>query len=205
MAEASLDFPTVVFTCLGALCIVLWLLSFVGVVEVDGGDDAADGLFDDALEPLGIADVPLLVLVSIVAIVGWVVSVLAQLYLLESLTGLAFAAAGVGVGLVGLAASVGVTRAVAPAISRALRPTLAAGAQELVGRVAEVRSHTVTSTSGYADTTWPDGRGERVNVRTSDHGEISAGALHSGDRVLLVAWDAADDTYLVARLPADLL
>jgi hypothetical protein len=202
--EASLELPTLVFTGLGALCAVLWVLTLVGVVDVGGGEEAADGLLDDALEPLGLADVPMLVLLSIVTIVGWVVSVVAQLYLLESATGLALAGGAIGVGVVSLVASLGASKAVAPALSRALRPTLAAGAQELVGRIAEIRSHTVTETSGYADTTWPDGRGERVNVRTSHHGEIGPDILRSGDRVLLIAWDEASNSYIVAPIPADL-
>jgi hypothetical protein len=176
----------------------------VGIVDVDGGEDAVDGVADSVLEPLGLSEIPVLVLASILAIGGWVVSVLGQLYLLESVTGAALAVLAIGVGVVAAAASLGVSKLAAPALARAFTPTYAAGGRDLVGRVAEIRSLSVSDRTGYADTTWPDGRAERVDVRISEHGDIGPGELSNGDRVLLVSWNAAENTYFVAHVPAEL-
>jgi hypothetical protein len=202
--EASLKLPTLVFTCMGAVCALLWLASFVGIVDVEGGEDAADDFADGALEPLGLAEVPILVLASILALVGWVVCVLAQLFLLDSVDGGALVAFAVGVGVVGALASIGLSVLVAPTLSKVFTPTYAAGGGDLVGRIAEIRSVSVSERAGYADTTWPDGRGERVDVRISEHGDVGAGELASGDRVLLVSWDATENIYIVAQLPEGL-
>jgi len=202
--EASFELPTLVFTCLGAVCALLWLASLVGIVDVDGGEDAVDGVADSVLEPLGLAEVPVLVLASIVAVGGWVVSVLAQLYLLESVTGGALAGLALGVGVVAAAVSIGASKLAAPALSKVFTPAYAAGGRDLVGRTAEVRSLSVTDRAGYADTTWPDGRAERVDVRVSEHGDVGPGELRDGDRVLLISWNSSDNTYLVAHVPAEL-
>lgn len=74
--RSSFDFPTVVFTAGLGIAAVLWLVTLVGVGD---SDDLGDGLLDG----FGLADVPLNLVVSIVAIAGWAISVLAQLFLLD--------------------------------------------------------------------------------------------------------------------------
>jgi hypothetical protein len=201
---ASVKLPTVIFTALAAVLALFWLLSIVGVVDIGGGEEVADGLLDGALEPLGLADVPVIVVGSIIAVVGWFISVLAQIYLLDDSDGWALATFAVVVGAVAAAVSLGIAALAAPKLSRVFSADEAPSSRALVGRVAEVRSVTVTATSGYADTTWPDGRSERIDIRISQHGDIGEGALRTGDRVVIVSWDADQNVYLVAELPEEL-
>jgi hypothetical protein len=201
--DASLRFPTVVFTVLFAIVILMWVFALSGILDVTGAD-AGEGLFEGALEPFGLDDVPITVVLSILAVLGWFVSVLAQIHLLGNISGTALVVAsvlvGVGAGGVGL----GLAVVAAPVLGRVFETAEAPSGRELVGRTAEIRSATVTTTSGYADAIWPDGPVSRVEVRVSRHGDVSAGDLHSGDLVLLVDWDEPNNAYTVSRFPADL-
>lgn len=192
-----------VFTVLFAIVIVLWMLALSGILDVTGAE-AGDGFLDGVLEPFGLSEVPVTVVLSILAVLGWFVSVLAQIHLLDSISGTALVLGsilvGVGAGGVGL----GLAVVAAPVLGRVFETAEAPSARELVGRTAEVRSATVTTTTGYADAVWPDGPVSRVEVRVSRHGDVAAGDLQAGDLVLLIDWDEPNNAYTVSRLPVDL-
>lgn len=192
-----------IFTVLFAVVIVLWMLALTGVLDVTGAE-SSDGFLDGALEPFGLSDVPVTVVVSILAVLGWFVSVLAQIHLLSGISGTVLVVAsvlvGVGAGGVGL----GLAVVAAPVLGRVFETAEAPSGRDLVGRTAEIRSTSVSTTSGYADAHWGDGPVSRVEVRVSRHGDVADGELQSGDTVVLVDWDEPNNTYTVARLPADL-
>lgn len=201
--EASFRFPTVVFTVLLAIVVGLWILSLVGVFDLAGAE-SGEGLLEGALEPIGLDDVPITVVLSFLAIAGWFVSVLAQIHLLGTLSGTALGLASVGVGIGAAGIGVGLAMVTGPPLARIFATAEAPSGRELVGRTAEVRSSTVTTTTGYADATWADGPVSRIEIRVSPHGDVAADDLRSGDIVMLVDWDEPNNTYTVARLPADL-
>ena len=167
--SASIEFPTLVFTVLLAITACLWLLSLVGAIDVE--IDAADGLLDDALEPLELSDVPATVLLTVFSLTGWFVSVLTSIFLLGAPHEDGGPAVNVA-GAIGLGLGAGVVALVfvawlSPRLALVFVTTTAPSKRELLGRIAEVRSATVTETSGRGEATWPDGTVSTVDLRTA--------------------------------------
>lgn len=79
------SFPTVIYTVLLALCALYWIVAVLGLVDIELLDIDMDGDIDatDSIEAqtgiagliykLGLNGVPLTLVVSIIAIVGWLV------------------------------------------------------------------------------------------------------------------------------------
>ena len=79
------SFPTALFTILLGVCVLYWLCAVLGVVDIDILDvDVPDGDFGDAasdtsninalaglLLKLGLNGVPLTIIISIIAVIGW--------------------------------------------------------------------------------------------------------------------------------------
>ncbi|BAN01842.1 hypothetical protein [Ilumatobacter coccineus] len=200
--RASVELPTIVFTALLAICAAMWLLSLVGVLDIEA--DAADGLLDDALEPLHLSEVPTTILLTSVGLAGWFASVLASVFLLDSRSGTALAILSVVVGIGAAVFALGVTIWIAPKLGRIFVTQTAPSKRDLLGRIAEVRSATVTESSGRGEATWPDGTVSTVDIRTTTGAGLAAGELKRGDRALLVDWVEATDDFIVDRVPAEL-
>lgn len=201
--SASIEFPTLVFTALLAIAACMWLLSLVGAIDIE--IDAADGLLDDALEPLGLSEVPATVLLTVFALTGWFVSVLTSIYLLDgwldTTAVLALVATGIGAALVALLLVVWLS----PRLALVFVTTTAPSKRELLGRIAEVRSATVTESAGRGEATWPDGTVSTVDLRTTAGTGVAPGELKRGDLALIVEWNEATDDFFVGRVPAELL
>ncbi len=200
--QASVELPTVVFT--GLLCIAagLWLLSLVGVLDIEA--DAADGILDDALEPLNLSEVPATIILTVFALAGWFVSVLASVFLLDSRTGSALIILALVVGLSSAAAGLAFTVWIAPTLGRVFVTAEAPSKFDLVGRIAEVRSGTVTATAGRGEAEWPDGTVSTVDIRVNEHVGLAPGELQRGDRAFIIEWIEATDDFIVDRVPAEL-
>ena len=201
--RASGEFPTVVFTVILLVVACLWLLSLLGVIDVDM--DASDGLTDGVLEPFNLSDVPSTILLTLFGLSGWFVSVLASVFLLDSRGGTALVVGAIVVGLVSAVVAIGVVLWLAPKLSRVFVTENAPSKLDLLGRIAEVRSATVTETTGRGEATWPDGTVSTVDLRTVNGADIAPGELRRGDRALLVDWDESTDDFIVGRLPAELM
>lgn len=200
--QASVELPTVVFT--GLLCIVagLWILSLVGVLDIEA--DAADGVLEGALEPLNLSEVPATVLLTVFALAGWFVSVLASVFLLDGRSGTALFVFALVVGVVAGGAGLAVTVWIAPTLSRVFVTAAAPSKRDLIGRIAEVRSGTVTATAGRGETEWPDGTVSTVDIRVNEHVGLAPGELQRGDRAFIIDWDETTDDFIVDRVPAEL-
>ncbi len=200
--QASVELPTLVFTAL--LCIVagLWVLSLIGVLDIEA--DAADGLLDDVLEPLNLSEVPTTVLLTVFALAGWFVSVLASIFLLDGRSGTALLVLALAVGVVAAGAGLAVTVWLAPTLGRVFVTAVAPSKRDLIGRIAEVRSGTVTMTTGRGETAWPDGTVSTVDIRVNEHVGLAPGELQRGDRAFIIDWNEATDDFIVDRVPAEL-
>lgn len=200
--QTSVELPTVVFTGLLAIAAGLWILSLVGVLDVEA--DAADGLLDDALEPFNLSEVPTTVLLTIFALAGWFVSVLASTFLLDDRDDTSQFALVAAILVGSAAAALATTARVAPKLGRVFVTERAPSKLDLVGRIAEVRSATVTATAGRAEAEWPDGTVSTIDVRVSAHVSLGPGELQRGDRAFIVEWIEATDDFIVDRVPAEL-
>ena len=200
--RASIELPTIIFTALLAIVAFLWLFSLIGVLDIE--IDAADGLVDDVLEPLNVSEVPTTVVLTVFALAGWFVSVLASVFLLDGRSGTALAVWAVVIGVGAALCALGAVLWLAPKLAVVFVTTTAPSKRALLGRVAEVRSSTVTDTTGRGEATWPDGTASTVDLRTTAGSDVAAGELQRGDRALLVDWDEDTDDFIVGRVPPEL-
>ncbi|MFT6763048.1 MAG: hypothetical protein ACJAXA_001703 [Candidatus Aldehydirespiratoraceae bacterium] len=180
----------------------MWVLSFVGLLDLEV--DAADGLFDDALEPLNLSEVPATLLLTVFGLAGWFISVLASVFLLDSKSGTALALWSVGIGIAAALSSLWFVTQVGSKLALIFVTTTAPSKLELLGRIAEVRSATVTETAGRGEATWPDGTVSTVDLRTTAGSGVAPGELKRGDMALLVDWDESTNDFIVGHVPAEL-
>lgn len=172
-----------------AVCLVLWLVSMIGIFDLDG--DATDAF--DGLEWLGLQGAPPLVVATLVSLVGWFTAVVAALFVLDPLGGLGLLLGSAAVFVVALGLGLFIGSKVAPPLGRVMATATAPRARDLVGALAVVRSGRVDATFGYADARWADGSESRIDIRdTADLG------LGPGDMIRLMSFDANTGTYGVA-------
>ena len=200
--RASIELPTIVFTALLAIAVLLWLFSLLGVFDFEV--DAGEGLVDDVLEPLELTDVPINILLTVFALTGWFVSVLASVFLLDDRSGTALAVWSLAVGLGAAIVALLVVMWIGPKLATVFVTKEAPSKRELLGRIVEIRSATVTAPTGRGEATWPDGTVSTVDLRTTGGAGIASGELARGDRALSVDWVEATDDFIVDRLPAEL-
>lgn len=198
--DIVLSFPTVVFTFLLLLTVFYWLLTIVGLVGVemlDVGMDGADSVnslnvFSGLLFKLGLNGVPVTIVISLIALLGWLISFVVVYFLFPWLPfgWLRFlAAVPVLLGTFYLATMVTAT------LIRPLRPIFIASNQEvqkqILGQAAVVRTGEVNRSFGEAYLE-DGGAGLIVKVR-SYKDEI----FKRGDRVVLLDYVASENIYRV--------
>ncbi|MCP3938553.1 MAG: hypothetical protein GY708_24665 [Actinomycetia bacterium] len=175
-----------------AISLVLWLVGALGVLDFDG--DALDGTLGDALDGVGMAGVPPLVVITIVSLIGWFVSVIAAMFLLDPVEGIALVGVSVLIFVVSLVSALYLGAKVARPLGSMMETARAPHDDELIGHEAVIRSGRVDETFGYADATWDDGTMSRIEVRApADRG------LTAGDLVRLIGWDRELRIYKVVR------
>jgi len=150
----AFSFPTVVFSVLLCVAIIYWLISLLGMgdVETDGDIDAG-GDFSGLMVTLGLQGVPLPLVLTLLFLTGWLASYFMDLVfgalipagLLHWLFGAAviFAALVAGVLITSI-----VVRPLRPLFRRAYLPPLQ---KRIIGTPCVVISSTVTETSGRGE------------------------------------------------------
>lgn len=197
--STALTFPTLLYSILLAFCVLYWLVAATGAIDTDAVDGllATDG---DSSEPsvaagmlarLGLSGVPLMLVLTVLAFTGWVLTYFVQLLLLRHLPEALRLVAGAGTAVVALLPGILVTslllRPVAKLVAR-LRPQQP---PSLLGRAGTVISPYVDGQDGRAEIA-DGGAGLILQVRTR------AGLrLARGERVVLVEHVPAANSYVV--------
>ena len=229
--SVATSFPTAVYSVLLCVVTVHWLLSALGILEIDtldglmpdhlgtdglhsahgahathghvthGGHDAHGGHDGHGVEHGGISGllmkfglhgVPIMVVITIIAIVGWAFCYFFDLYVLSGMTlGALGVAADIATALGGLLLSIPVARLVLAPVRRIMRRFAPVSQRPLLGRYAEVRSAEVTKTHGQAMLD-DGGAGLILQVRA----EVS-GKFVRGDRVVLIEYLEQQNAYRV--------
>jgi hypothetical protein len=199
------SFPTAIYSVLMLVVAAHWLFAALGILEID----AVDGLLPDDLggdgvdgaEPHGIGGlllkfglhgVPIMVIVTIIAIVGWTFCYFIDLHVMRPLlTGGGHTVAAIGAVIGGLLLSIPVARLVLAPVRRMLRRYEPVTQRPLLGRYAEVRSPEITQTHGTA---WVEdgGAGLILQVRAD-----TPGVFVRGDRVVLIEYLEVHNAYRV--------
>lgn len=200
--ELALSFPVVIFSLLLSLAAIYWLLVCCGVfdtgpVELDieaitayekALAESDEGLFSQ----LGLAGIPASLVLTLVSLTGWLVSYFIQLLVIEPLSlGFFYYPLGFASGLFAACAALITTallvRLFRPMIKRIQGPP----SMPICGRVAIVRSATVTRERGTAFLE-DGGAGLLLQVRTCDTAH-----LKRNDRVVLLQYIADEHFYQV--------
>jgi hypothetical protein len=197
--QTSLTFPTLVYSILLAFCVVYWLLAATGLADVDAldgllGSDGDGGDASDSaglLAKLGLGGVPIMVVLALLSLFGWLCSYFVQLLLLQHLPGPLRLLGGIATLMGALVPGVFVTslllRPVRKLIVR-LRPPVP---PSLLGRVGTVISPEVDARQGRAEFA-DGGAGLILQVRTAE-----PTTFLRGDRVVLLEHNPVANTYLV--------
>ena len=223
--SVATSFPTAVYSVLLCVVTVHWLLSALGILEIDtldgllpdhigtdglhgahgahahGGHDVHGGHdghgtehggLSGLLMKFGLHGVPIMVVITIIAIVGWASCFFFDLYVLSRMTLGAFGvAADIATAFGGLLLSIPVARIVLAPVRRIMRRFEPVSQRPLLGRYAEVRSAEVTKTHGQV---WLDdgGAGLILQVRAETSGQFVR-----GDRVVLIEYLEQQNAYRV--------
>ncbi len=150
----AFSFPTVVFSVLLCVAIVYWLISLLGMgdVETDGDIDAG-GNFSGLMVTLGLQGVPLPLVLTLLFLIGWLASYFIDLVfgsvIPAGLLHWLYAAAVIFAALVaGVLVTSIVVRPLRPLFRRAYLPPLQ---KRIIGTPCVVTSSTVTETTGRGE------------------------------------------------------
>lgn len=152
--SVAFSFPTVVFSVLLCVAIIYWLISLVGLGDVDAdGDIDASGDFSGLMVTLGLQGVPLPLVLTLLFLGAWLISYFADLVfgalvpegLLRWLYGVAVIAITLLVSVPGTSL---VIRPLRPLFRRAYLPPLQ---KRIIGTACVVTSATVTEKKGRAE------------------------------------------------------
>ncbi|NCT71970.1 MAG: YqiJ family protein [Xanthomonadaceae bacterium] len=153
-----LTLPTVAYGVLLAVCVIYWMLAATGLFDLDTVDGwlGSDG---DSIEPsvvagmlakIGLSGIPLMLVLTVLALFGWIVCFLAQRYLLplapDALRGLVAIVIAVAALVPGVLATSVALRPLAKLIAR-LRPPVP---PSVLGRIGRVISPIVDERNGRA-------------------------------------------------------
>jgi len=150
----AFSFPTVIFSVLLCVAIVYWLISLVGLGDIEAdGDIDASGDFSGLMVTLGLQGVPLPLVLTLLFLIAWLASYFAELLLgalvpdgfLHALFGLAVIA---GALVMSVLVTAVVIRPLRPLFRRAYLPPLQ---KRIIGTACVVTSATVTETKGRAE------------------------------------------------------
>lgn len=203
-----LSFPTLIYTVLLAVMVFLWLLTLLGMLDIDALDFDLD--FDGGVEidlnldnptaeglagflvAWGLTGVPLTITITVFSLIGWLLSYFAVYFLFGFIpSGLFQTLAGIGL-LLGTAwlAILATAQLIKP-----LKPLFKKAQTEVrkyvLGQIGVVRTSRVTDTFGEA-TLDDGGAGLLLRVRA----EVPNN-LKKGDRVAMIEYDHNSGTYLV--------
>lgn len=228
------SFPTVVYTVLLLVVSAHWLLSALGILEVDtidglmpdgfGGHGVGHGIGHDIghgighgvghghdiahghghgghhhdadagglLMKFGLHGVPVMVVFTIIAIVGWSVCYFTDLFLLrDAKLGVLAIPADIATMIAGLLLAIPVGRMVLAPVRRILRRFAPVSQRPMLGRYAVVRSPEITQISGTAEVD-DGGAGLILQVRA----DVS-GRFVRGDRIVLIEYLEDQNAYRV--------
>lgn len=197
------SYPTAVYTVMLGVLVVYWLVAALGLVDIEMIDgwldadmelaDAVDGNgFAGVMAKFGLTGLPLMIVLTVLALAAWVISYYTESLLLRHLPG------GVVGWLAGTASMVASLILAMPVAGLLLRPVRLLYARlrpepprSLLGMAGVVRSPVVDATCGIAGVE-DGGAGLVLQVRTE-----AAGGFKRGDRIVLIEYLEADNVYRV--------
>ncbi|MEU0796933.1 hypothetical protein ABZ342_43310 [Amycolatopsis sp. NPDC005961] len=178
---AALAFPAVLFSFLLIVVIGYWGLALLGVLDIEDGDIGFFG------------GVPLPISLSLLVAFSWFLSLVGTV-LIDGLGTPLRVGLGVAVLLAALVLGALGTRLVVVPLRRVFAGVVPSR-QDFVGRVAVVRTSTVTEDFGQAEVAAADGASAIISVRLAGEGNLGLGS-----RVVIYDYDSAGEFFWVSPL-----
>ena len=203
-------YPTIIFTGLMIFVTLYWLISILGMADMDAvdvGDAGADVSNDNAdlssagfvsglLLKFGLYGVPLIIILTLISVIGWVLSYIYTSFLHQWLEpGILYYVLGTGALVLVLVISMWLTGIIVSPIREKFAKIPKRIAANNIGKIAIVRTLSVTDTHGEAELS--DG-GAGLILRIRPDINSSEPPLKQGDRVVLVEYLNEANTYRVA-------
>lgn len=199
------SFPTVIFTFFLVICVFYWLVAVLGWIDIDILDfDVPDvdlGVDSDLTTPnvlaglmmrLGLNGVPVTVIVSLIALIGWIICY----YIVHFLFGLV--PDGLLRYLVGLPVFIGclyIAALITSVLIKPLRPLFknaqVQAVKHILGQTAVVRTSKIDN--DFGEVMLADG-GAGLILKARTFGDVS---FKKGEKVVLLEYIEADDVYRV--------
>lgn len=201
-------YPTIVFTGLVMFVTLYWLVSLLGMADmdtVDIGDASGDasgegsnltssGFVSGLLLKFGLYGVPLIVILSLISLIGWLLSYFYTSFLHQNFdSGILYYLFGTGALIFVLVISMWLTGIIISPIRNKIAKIPRRNAASNIGKIAVVRTLSVTDKHGEVELN-DGGAGLILKIRS----DINDGSLKQGDRVMLVEYLEAANTYRVA-------
>ena len=208
-------YPTVVFTGLVMFVTLYWVVSLLGMADMDsvdvgdvGGDigdmgetgsDVSDltstGFFTGLMLRFGLYGVPLIIILTLISLIGWVLSYVYTSLLDKSMvSGVLYYLFGTGALLLVLVVSMWLTGLIIAPIRKNIANIPKRNAASNIGKTATVRTLSVTETHGEAEL-HDGGAGLILRIRPYDASTMPS--LKKGDTVQLVAYVEDINAYQV--------
>lgn len=196
-------YPTIVFTGLVMFVTLYWVVSLLGMADMDtvelgeSGGDVSDlsstGFFTGLMLKFGLYGVPLIIILSLVSLIGWLLSYLYTSFLHQYFdSGILYYLFGTGALIFVLVISLWLTGIIISPIRKNIANIPKRNASSNIGKIAVVRTLSVTNKHGEAVLN-DGGAGLILKVRSDKDDNL----LKQGDKVLLVAYLDEANTYRV--------
>jgi Protein of unknown function (DUF1449) len=203
------SFPTAIFTFVLGIAVLYWIFALFGFVEIDAldvdipeldgqmslnaqGDHTFAEMFSGLLMKLGLNGVPLTIVISFIALAGWMISYYISLFSV-TLFGHGWIRYITGIPI--LFASLYAAVLITAQVIKPLRKFFAKAEQQIqkviLGQTAVVRSSRVDQDFGEA---FLDDGGAGLILKVRSMSNIQ---FHHGDKVVLLEYDANKNTYNV--------
>lgn len=197
-------YPTVIFTGLVMFVTLYWVVSLLGMTDMDTvemGESSSDvanltstGFFTGLMLKFGLYGVPLIIILSLISLIGWVLSYLYTSFLHQYFdSGLLYYVFGTGALIFVLVISMWLTGIIISPIRKNIANIPKRNAANNLGKIAIVRTLSVTDKHGEAEL-HDGGAGLILKIRS----DANASLLKQGDEVVLVEYLEAANTYRVA-------
>ncbi|WP_010196537.1 hypothetical protein [Psychrobacter sp. PAMC 21119] len=199
-------YPTIVFTGLVMFVTLYWMVSLLGMADMDtvdigdasgeGSNVTSSGFVSGLLLKFGLYGVPLIVILSLISLIGWLLSYFYTSFLHQNFdSGILYYLFGTGALIFVLVISMWLTGIIISPIRNRIAKIPRRNAASNIGKIAVVRTLSVTDKHGEVELN-DGGAGLILKIRS----DINDGSLKQGDRVMLVEYLEAANTYRVASV-----
>lgn len=201
-------YPTIIFTGLVMFVTLYWVVSLLGMADMDsvdlsesGGDAdvstlSSTGFFTGLMLKFGLYGVPLIIILSLISLIGWLLSYLYTSFLHQYFdSGVLYYLFGTGALIFVLVVSMWLTGMIIAPIRKNIAKIPKRNASSNIGKIAVVRTLSVTDKHGEAELN-DGGAGLILKIRS----DINDDLLRQGDRVTLIEYLEDSNTYRVSPI-----